>query len=78
MNIELARPPPLMLDRLGPDYITQDELDLGGYDIPCYPYPFSGHLFVFFNKLGDKCKILFCDRTGFCIWRKRLEGGTFE
>ncbi|RKY25975.1 MAG: hypothetical protein DRP62_00165, partial [Planctomycetota bacterium] len=40
--------------------------------------PFSGHLFVFFNKLGDKCKILFCDRTGFCIWRKRLEGGTFE
>ena len=21
--------------------------------------PFSGHLFVFFNKYGDKCKILF-------------------
>jgi len=37
MNIELARPPPLMLDWLGPDYITQDELDLRGYDVPCYP-----------------------------------------
>jgi hypothetical protein len=30
--------------------------------------PFSGHLFVYFNKRGDKCKILFWDRTGFCIW----------
>jgi transposase len=40
--------------------------------------PFSGHLFVFFNKLGDKCKILFWDRTGFIIWYKRLEEGTFE
>ena len=40
--------------------------------------PFSGHLFVFFNKPGDKCKILFWDRTGFCIWYKRLEEGTFE
>jgi transposase len=39
---------------------------------------FSGHLFVFFNKRGDKCKILFWDRTGFCIWYKRLEEGTFE
>ena len=40
--------------------------------------PFSGRLFVFFNKLGDKCKILFWDRTGFIIWYKRLEEGTFE
>jgi transposase len=40
--------------------------------------PFSGHLFVYFNKRGDKCKILFWDRTGFCIWYKRLEQGSFE
>jgi len=40
--------------------------------------PYSGHLFVFFNRYGDKCKILFWDRTGFCIWYKRLQEGTFE
>ena len=40
--------------------------------------PFSGHLFVFFNKPGDKCKILFWDRTGFVLWYKVLEEGTFE
>ena len=37
MNIELAGLPPLMLDWLGPDYITRDELSLRGYDVPCYP-----------------------------------------
>ena len=41
-------------------------------------YPFSGHLFVFFSKTGDKCKILFWDRTGFIIWYKQLQEGTFE
>jgi transposase len=40
--------------------------------------PYSGHLFVFFNKYGDKCKMLFWDRSGFVIWYKRLEAGTFE
>lgn len=40
--------------------------------------PLSGHLFVFFNKFGDKCKILLWDRTGFVVWYKKLEEGTFE
>jgi transposase len=33
----VARLPPLMLDWLGPDYITKDELSQRGYDLPCYP-----------------------------------------
>jgi hypothetical protein len=37
MGIELVRLPPLMLDWLGPDYITKEELSLRRYDLPCYP-----------------------------------------
>jgi transposase len=40
--------------------------------------PMNGHFFVFRNKKGDKAKILFWDRTGFCLWYKRLEKGTFR
>jgi len=36
-DIALARLPPLMLDWLGPDYATKEELLLRGYDVPCYP-----------------------------------------
>jgi len=39
--------------------------------------PLSGHLFVFVNKRGNYLKALYWDRSGFCIWAKRLERGNF-
>jgi transposase len=35
--IELVRLPPVMLDWLGPDYITREEVALRGYDVPWLP-----------------------------------------
>jgi transposase len=40
--------------------------------------PMSGHLFVFLNRRGHLAQILFWDRNGFCIVKKRLEAGTFR
>jgi transposase len=40
--------------------------------------PLMGHLFCFINRRGDMIQILFWDRTGFVIMRKRLEAGTFR
>jgi|TARA_B100002003_G_scaffold250845_1_gene291785 transposase len=40
--------------------------------------PLSGHLFVFINKRKTYLKVLFFDRTGYCIWAKRLETGQYN
>ena len=40
--------------------------------------PLSGYMFVFFNKRRDYVKALYWDESGYCIWSKRLEVGTFE
>lgn len=39
--------------------------------------PLSGHLFVFINRRATQIKVLYWDRTGFCLWAKRLEAGRF-
>jgi transposase len=39
--------------------------------------PQTGHLFVFVNRRGNYLKALYWDRSGFCIWAKRLEQGNF-
>lgn len=40
--------------------------------------PFTDALFVFCNKRRDKLKMLYWDKTGFCVWYKRLEKGKFK
>lgn len=40
--------------------------------------PLSGHLFVFCNKSKDYIKSIYWDRTGFCLWAKKLERGRFN
>ena len=40
--------------------------------------PLSGSLYVFFNRRRNYLKLLFWDRTGFCLFAKRLERGRFE
>ena len=39
--------------------------------------PLSGNLFAFINRRGTQIKVLYFDRTGLCVWAKRLEAGRF-
>jgi transposase len=40
--------------------------------------PLSGQLFVFINRRRTQMKVLYFDRSGYCIWCKRLEQGQFH
>ncbi len=40
--------------------------------------PRSGDVFIFINRVRTHIKILLWDQTGFVIYYKRLERGTFE
>ena len=35
------------------------------------------HLFVFVNRRATQMKVLYFDRSGWCVWAKRLEAGQF-
>lgn len=39
--------------------------------------PFSGQLFVFRGRRGDRVKVLWFDTHGLCLFYKRLEQGRF-
>ena len=40
--------------------------------------PTSGDVYIFVNRRRDRMKLLFWDRTGFWLFYKRLEQGTFQ
>jgi transposase len=40
--------------------------------------PLSGDVYVFLNRRRDRIKLLVWDRSGFWIFYKRLEKGTFQ
>ena len=37
----------------------------------------SGDLYGFINRRGTQIKVLYFDRSGWCVWSKRLEAGRF-
>jgi transposase len=40
--------------------------------------PLSGSLYVFFNRRGNYMKLVTWDRTGYCLFAKKLERGRFR
>lgn len=40
--------------------------------------PTDGNVYIFINKRRDKMKLLVWDRTGYVVYYKTLEEGTFE
>jgi transposase len=39
--------------------------------------PTDGSLYVFVNRRATQMRVLYFDRSGFCVWAKRLEAGRF-
>lgn len=37
----------------------------------------NGDLYGFINRRGTQLKVLYFDRSGWCLWSKRLEAGRF-
>jgi len=51
---------------------------LAGHVRRLYKDPMDGHLYMFFNRRRKLMKAIWFDRTGWAIYSKRLERGTFE
>ena len=40
-------------------------------------YPCDGSLYCFISRRATQMRVLYFDRSGFCVWAKRLEAGRF-
>ncbi len=58
--------------RFGFDRLAQTVKAAMGHD------PFSGSLYLFFNRSRDRARIIYFDGSGSCSFSKRLEKGTFK